>query len=174
MIEKLFMTRTEIIQLLIDKFNYKKYCEIGCDRNENFININIPIKVGVDPRRGGTLRMTSDEFFKDNNEFYDIFFIDGLHHADQVYRDITNSLLFLKPNGIIVIHDCNPISYIAQVSPKPRRWKLRPLGLWNGDVWKGWLRLRSEREDLEILVVDTDYGCGIVRKGHQELIKEWD
>jgi hypothetical protein len=154
---------------LIKNNNYKKYCEIGCNRNSNFKRINIPYTVGIDPRRGGTLKMTSDEFFKQNNEKFDIFFIDGLHHAEQVYRDIINSLIFLNINGTIVVHDCNPLSYFTQMVPRPRRPKE-----WNGDVWKGWLKLRSEREDIEMFAIDSDYGCGIIRKGKQNLISKWN
>ena len=38
-------------------------------------------------------------------------------------------------------------------------------GEWTGDVWKAIAELRVERIDLDIKVVDTDYGCGIIRNG---------
>ena len=57
-------SRTQIIQNIINKQNYKNYLEIGCDNDQNFSNILIKNKVGVDPLKGGTLRTTSDEFFK--------------------------------------------------------------------------------------------------------------
>jgi hypothetical protein len=38
-------------------------------------------------------------------------------------------------------------------------------GEWTGDVWKAIAHLRIERIDLDIKVVDTDYGCGIIRRG---------
>ena len=103
--------------------------------------------------------MTSDEFFdliKDHPEIqYDVIFIDGLHHADQVDKDIENSLKHLVPNGYIVLHDCNPISYDAQKIP-------RETVVWNGDVWKSIVKLRLTRSDLSIRVVDTDFGVGII------------
>jgi len=163
------MNRTDIINFLIKKFNYKTYCEIGCSKNKNFKRINIPYAVGVDPQKGGTLRMTSDDFFKKNIELYDIFFIDGLHHYDQVYRDILNSINVLTDGGTIVIHDCKPFNCESQMVPRPKKQKI-----WNGDVWKGFLKLRSERKDLKMFTIDTDYGCGIIRRGHQELINKWD
>ena len=52
----------------INKQNYKSYLEIGCDNDENFSRISIENKIGVDPSKGGTLRMTSDEFFKINKD----------------------------------------------------------------------------------------------------------
>ena len=38
---------------------------------------------------------------------------------------------------------------------------------WNGDTWKAFVKFRSTREDLEMFVVDTDFGCGVVRRGSQ-------
>ena len=161
--------RTEIINSLIKKFNYKTYLEIGCRKNENFNKVNIEKKIGVDPERGGTIRMTSDDFFKLNKENFDIVFIDGLHWSEQVYRDMVNSLVFLNTNGTIVIHDCNPLNYWSQIVPRPKRPKN-----WNGDVWKSFLKLKSERDKLDMFVVDVDYGCGIIRNGEQKLIEKWN
>ena len=41
-------------------------------------------------------------------------------------------------------------------------------GIWNGDCWKAYVQIRQERDDLAMYVVDTDYGCGVIRKGYQE------
>ena len=57
--------RLDIIEHFIKKNNYKSYLEIGCCKNEVFSKINIK-KVGVDPNSGGTVRLTSDNFFKTN------------------------------------------------------------------------------------------------------------
>ena len=48
----------------------------------------------------------------------------------------------------------------------------RVTSMWNGDVWKSIVKLRCLKEDLEICVVDTDWGVGIVRKGKQSLYKK--
>ena len=94
-------SRIEIIQRIINKQNYKKYLEIGCDNDENFSNISIDNKIGVDPLKGGTLRMTSDDFFKQNSQLFDLVFLDGLHTYEQTIKDINNSLKFiLKPDGM--------------------------------------------------------------------------
>ena len=37
---------------------------------------------------GGNMKITSDDFFKQNKNKYDCVFIDGLHIYDQVKRDI--------------------------------------------------------------------------------------
>ena len=45
---------------------------------------------------------------------FDLIFIDGLHLANQVQKDIENSLKFIKDEGFIVLHDCNPPSEYHQ------------------------------------------------------------
>ena len=129
-------SRTEIIQNIINKKNYEKYLEIGCDKDDNFSKIQAKIKVGVDPQRGGTIRMTSDEFFKKNNEIFDIIFLDGLHTYEQTIKDILNSLNIISDKGIILIHDCLPKKIWNQIVP-------RVYGHWNGDVWKAIVHSRT-------------------------------
>jgi hypothetical protein len=107
--------------------------------------------------------MTSDDFFAQNKENFDVIFIDGLHHADQVYKDVINSLNVLNDGGYIICHDLNPLSEEHQIIPFRG-------GEWNGDCWKAFVTLRKERSDLEMYTVDTDHGCGIITKGFQELI----
>lgn len=156
------MDRSEIIQSLIDKINAKSYLEIGIDSGNNFRLIRCDKKVSVDPNTdtSAMYHMTSDNFFNQNNETFDIIFIDGLHHADQVYRDITNSLKILNENGYIVCHDMNPLEESHQIIPFFS-------GAWNGDCWKAFVQLRCERGDLQMHVVNTDHGCGVISKGMQ-------
>ena len=104
--------------------------------------------------------MTSDEYFKNHKQKFEIIFIDGLHHNEQTYKDIINSLECLHKNGTIVVHDCNPKEKIHQVVPRISK-------VWNGDCWRAFVRLRKERDNLDMFVIDTDYGCGIIRKGEQ-------
>ena len=162
------MTRTEIINGLIEKNNYNSYLEIGVNTPEqpgyNWVGVKIHLKHGVDPNVNTTYKMTSDEFF-DNyiSQKYDIIFVDGLHLHEQVYRDIVNSLSNLNENGVIVVHDCNPITEITQ-----RRE--RASDAWHGDVWKAIVQLRIENPNIEINTVNTDEGCGIIKKGKQKLL----
>lgn len=160
------MLRSDIINTLIKNFSYKTYLEIGVrDKKQNFNKINICDKEGVDPNSLAEAEhiMTSDEFFNKNNKKFDIIFIDGLHIKDQFIRDVENSLKFLNDGGIIVCHDCLPNSFEEQDGgPYPPR-------AWTGDVWKGIAYFRMNRPDMEINVVDTDYGCGIIRSGKQNL-----
>ena len=82
-----FPSRINLIQKIINEQNYKSYLEIGCDNDENFSRISIKNKIGVDSLKGGTLRMTSDEFFKINKDYFDIIFVDGLHTYEQTIKN---------------------------------------------------------------------------------------
>ena len=51
-------------------------------------------------------KTTSDEFFKKNlNEKFDLIYIDGNHHSDNVLRDARNSFKLLNKGGFIVFDD---------------------------------------------------------------------
>ena len=148
--------RWDLLDYLIKKNNYSDYLEIGCDKDQLFSKVNIKNKIGVDPSNGGNVRKTSNDFFSDNREFFDIVFIDGLHKYEQVKQDIINSLKFLNENGVVLVHDCMPDSLGKQAVP---RYKMQ----WNGDVWKAIVDLRQD-ENLEIFTCSIDQGIGIIKK----------
>ena len=153
---KNYPSRIEIIQNIINKNNYKKYLEIGCDKDENFSKIKVEKKVGVDPIRGGTMRMTSDEFFNSNKETFDIIFLDGLHTYEQTIADIDNSLNIINEGGVIIIHDCLPKKIWNQIVP-------RVYGHWNGDVWKAIVHSRTYK-NADTYTCIADHGLGIIFK----------
>ena len=156
------MSRTEILNLLIEHYGYTDYLEIGLGDHLNFERINCKHKTGVDPDHSsrGDFVMDSDSFFAQNKKKFDLIFIDGLHYADQVMDDIINSLAALKQNGTIILHDCNPTNEAMQAVP--RRSKA-----WTGYVWKAFVQMRK-RSDLEMFTINTDCGCGVIRKGTQQ------
>ena len=161
------LDRGKIIQTYIDKVKAKKYLEIGMGAGLNFASINCDYKVCVDPTPTVpvTFSLTSDDFFAQNTEKFDVVFIDGLHWSEQVYKDIINSLSVLTEGGVIVCHDMNPHSEIIQRFPQAI-----PESEWTGDCWKAWVKLKTERDDLNMFVVDTDYGCGVITEGKQTLL----
>ena len=158
------MNRIDIINSLIQKNGYNSYCEIGVAGGECFQAIVCENKTSVDPEplSASVLKMTSDHFFENfeqlNPANFDIYFIDGLHHADQVLKDINNALNHLKPGGTIVCHDMLPINEKMQTIPIGDNVE------WTGDCWKAWVELRKTRSDLFMNVVNTDWGCGIISK----------
>ena len=155
-------SRLDMINYFIKKNDYKSYLEIGCDKNQIFSQITLNKKIGVDPYSGGNVRKTSDDFFKENAEKFDLIFIDGLHVYDQVKRDIINSINFLNKEGVILVHDCLPDTIGKQAVP---RYKMQ----WNGDVWKAIVDLR-QRDDLEIHTCFVDQGISIIKKENNSSI----
>ena len=156
--------RYDIINALIQKFNYKSYLEIGYRDGVCFNKIKINDKVSVDPAaEGATHILTSDTFFKQNKRTFDIIFVDGLHTSKQVEKDIINSLNSLNKGGRVVCHDMNPL-----VEETTKGVGLD--GNWNGDVWKAWVKLKSKRTDLNMYIVNADWGIGIIEEGTQDII----
>lgn len=191
--------RISIIQKIVDKMRAKVYVEIGIRDGSCFLRIKAPNKIAVDPvmaipskvkRRyyfkyyrnlfNRYYEMTSDDFFHKHDALLkqvgvDVVFVDGLHTYEQSLKDVRNSLVYLRDNGVIVMHDCNPLSEAA-ASPAASFEHAVQMGIpgftgeWNGDVWKTILYLRSYRKDLDVFVLDCDYGVGIVRRKRAEQI----
>jgi hypothetical protein len=165
--------RWELMNYLIEKYKLINYLEIGVNDGLCIRQIIAEHKDGVDPYPGSEVGgghfpeinypISSDDFFeliKGHDIKYDIIFIDGLHHSDQVDKDVQNALNHITDDGFIILHDCNPLVYEMQIVP-------RVTGLWNGDVWKSITRLRCTEPNLEVMVVDMDWGVGVVKKGNQ-------
>ena len=158
--------RYDIINYLIDKYKLINYLEIGVFQGENIRKIKALHKDGVDPGHEGYVvpevnyPMISDGFFellKDHEDIkYDIIFIDGLHHADQVAKDIKNSLKHIVDKGFIILHDCNPSSYDTQLIP-------RQTIAWTGDVWKAFVDFKINNPLYPSYVIDTDFGVGVIQ-----------
>ena len=169
---KFKVTRTDILNYLIEKYKYNTYLEIGVrnPQSGNFNNIKIKNKIGVDPnpiiKQDNIFVGTSDFFFIKNNKTFDLIFIDGLHLENQVDKDIANSLTCLNEGGMILLHDCNPPTEMHQRENYCVDGKYPA---WNGTVWKSFAKLRMTRPDLSMYVIDTDWGVGVIKKGSQEL-----
>lgn len=171
------------------------YLEIGVSRGQAFQKISADVKIAVDPafklpertreladakaRATHYFETTSDAFLDDETAFLeqhpiDVALIDGLHTYEQVVRDVEKTLRFLRDDGVIFLHDCNPPFALA--SRRAESWddfiaqQSGPLviGIWNGDVWKAIVHLRSTRHDLLVGVLKCDQGVGFVRKGVPE------
>ena len=166
-----------MINFLLEKLNGdKKYLEIGVRNPEaNYNKINCEIKYSVDPgiefkENPVDFKLTSDDFFNELSKGnilekkikFDVIFIDGLHLAEQVYKDILNALDYLREDGFIVLHDCNPpTEYHAR---EEHNFTLSPArNTWNGSVWKAFYKMRFN-EEVSSLCIDSDWGVGIITK----------
>lgn len=148
--------RYDLINDIIKTLGYQSYLEIGCRGDACYSRILAPKKTGVDPASGGTHRMTSDAFFAQNHDTFDLIFIDGLHVYEQVIVDIRNALACLSDNGTIVMHDCLPRECLAQ-------YDFQVIHAWNGDTWKAFVEART-LPDVDAATCLIDHGVGIIKK----------
>jgi len=169
--------RSEIINFLLQSLNRETtYLEIGVrNPDHNFNKINADQKYSVDPgvefkENPVDFKMTSDAFFSalSSNELlsneirFDVIFIDGLHLADQVERDIENALKFIKDDGFILLHDCNPPS--EWHAREEYYYDLTPAGkYWNGTTWKAFYKMRFDSR-VTSTCIDSDWGVGILTR----------
>ncbi len=157
------MYRWDIINSLIKKYEYTSYLEIGVQNKNCFNKIECKYKVSVDPDKmtDADFNITSNEYFDQLTPEvkFDIVFIDGLHHYDQVLLDIKNSLLHLNEGGTIICHDVLPTTELMQDRNDSG-------GEWTGDVWKAIATLRVNDTSLQIYTIDTDYGCAVIQRGY--------
>jgi SAM-dependent methyltransferase len=142
--------RIALVNLMLADRPDGRYLEIGCADNVLFDAVMAAEKIGVDPVRGGTHRMTSDAFFEQwDGGAFDVIFIDGLHLYPQVRRDLVNALAWLKPGGWIGMHDMLPRDWLEEHVPQ-----IRTSG-WTGDGWKVAFELAQAMEiDFRLLAID--------------------
>lgn len=187
------VSRRAVIQRCIDARNASVYLEIGVSDGRCFASVRAPRKVGVDPIRAAPLvveelakpgvlyfERTSDAFFETDApqalaDGVDVVFVDGLHTWEQAYRDCVNALRYLRPGGIILVHDCLPrtegqamaagsideAAALAETRGIPWDWA------WTGDTWKAIVALR-QHPDLVAYVLECDRGVGVIHRGASE------
>ena len=70
---------------------------------ENFkYNLNLE---GAGNANINFMKDNSDNFFNKNKSYYNLIYIDGSHHYEQVKKDFINSFNFLENNGYIICDD---------------------------------------------------------------------
>jgi hypothetical protein len=189
------VNRIKAVQIALADRVKPVYLEIGVSKGLAFRQISAEEKIAVDPafrlsehtravadakaRTTHYFETTSDAFFDNETAFLDrrpidVALIDGMHTYEQVVRDVENTLRYLRDDGVIFLHDCNPPFELA--GRPAESWddfiaqQSGPLviGVWNGDVWKAIVHLRSTRPDLLVGVLKCDQGVGFVRRGSPE------
>ena len=186
------MNRITLIQSLMKQKGLKNYLEIGVFNGHVFFRIESTFKIAVDPefkfdalrKIGKTIinpynlfnkyfSKTSDDFFaQDAGHLFaqnkiNIALVDGMHEYAYALRDVENILNYLSDDGVIIMHDCNPAT--KEAGRTYEEWKaMGSSGQWNGDVWKAIVHLRTLRKDIDVFVLDCDYGLGIITKRKPE------
>lgn len=188
--------RLEIIQRIVKALDAQVYLEIGVQSGRIISKVKAPVRIGVDPdfklkpevwikqnlwlSRFKAFEMSSDAFFDQKapqqlSSGVDVAFIDGLHTYAQVVKDVQHTLKYLKPHGVMILHDCNPMNAAGAFPVKDDFSEMQRLisqnelpgwnGHWNGDVWKAIAYFRISKPDLEVFTLDLDWGLGIIRRG---------
>ena len=154
--------KLQLINKLIKKHKYKSYLEIGVRKCKTFNQVKLKKsqKVGVDPAYKCKYQMTSDKFFKINEDTFDIILIEGNRQGDIPYRDIVNSLNILNEGGTIVIRGAN----------QPKDWfynKKLKIPRWKETVWKAVSQIHIETDCL-INTIKDENGLSIIKNGGGE------
>ena len=91
----------------------------------------------------------------DSSQTFDVVFVDPYHSYDASLINLQLGYQLVKPDGIMVVHDCNPPDEHL-TSPESRG------GAWCGLTYQAFIDFVRKRPELEYCVVDTDYGVGLV------------
>lgn len=138
------------------------YVEIGVHEGHSLAFVQPGTRiVGVDPEPKVAdpppdctiVSRASDDFFAEptalEGDTIDLAFADGLHWWEQTLRDVANLERHASPDGVILIHDCNPIDEVTAA-------RERTTAVWSGDVWKTVVALRRYRPDLTVTTADVE------------------
>ena len=137
-----------LINDLISDLNYKSYLELGVSVGESWKLISCENKIGVDNNINvanefdGVIHSTTDDYFLNNKDKFDLIYIDALHEKNQVYKDFKNSFNVLNDSGVIIFHDVNPFD-ISQTHFNS-----------SGDVFELWIELAKT---YKVYIIKNEY-----------------
>ena len=153
------------------------YLEIGVQAGLLFSEIHADHAVAVDPafllehniahhkKSIYLYHDTSDRFFSDPKASavlggkIDLAFLDGLHIFEFLLRDFYNTEAFSSKSGLIIMHDCLPLSCEMAIRNEGQAIESGKSTAypnhWTGDVWKVVAILAKYRPDLTITCLDS-------------------
>lgn len=166
----------DVLRRLHDLVRPRSYLEIGVETGATLAFAHAAaLAIGIDPDssklrrellppKARVFHETSDAFFQRQSredalgaQRLDLAFIDGMHLFEYALRDFMHVEAWSEPNGVVVLHDCVPISALS--ASRERR-----TNFWVGDVWKLVSILREYRPELRVKIVATaPSGLVIVR-----------
>jgi hypothetical protein len=167
--------KVDIVHALAERFGYRRYLEIATGTTGNFYHLidrgrfadcrrllyNIPANFSD----GSPIDYWSPSFdisaplaaLAAENRRFDVMLVDPYHTYEASRRDLEAALTLLAPGGAIVVHDCLPPSE-AIATPEFKR------GSWCGVTYKAYLDFVLAHRATRYVTIDTDFGCGVVRK----------
>ena len=150
----------------------RRYLEVGVNKGETFLAVEIAERTAVDPEfrfdwqaaAGPTTvfhEVPSDTYFATCRESFDIVFLDGLHVFAQTFRDFCNTLLVTHERSLIVIDDTVPDDiYSSWPHPRESRAFRRQAGghggSWHGDIFKMVFAIHDFFPRLSYVTIGTE------------------
>jgi hypothetical protein len=185
---------SHLINSLLTKTKNSQYLEIGVMAGVTFHQVTeSSLKVAVDPKflfdvshlMSANVRyetMTSDMYFLQNKQIFDVIFIDGLHEFKQSLKDLLSSLAILShETAYVIIDDIWPTDIFSSLPDQQECYDLRreflrsnevPLD-WRGDVYKILFFTKSFLGTWKASVVtetaDTNHRLILTRYGRNNL-----
>lgn len=170
------MKYLDALALIHQTLSPVSYVEIGCRHGHSLKLARCPaVAIDPEPDIRETLsapiqlfRETSDHFFATHDlrallgGAVDLAFVDGMHKAEFVLRDILNLESQAARNSVILVDD---------VLPRKIEWSTRErqTQAWTGDVYKVIPFLRKHRPDLEVFVFDIKIkGLAVISRLNHE------
>jgi hypothetical protein len=165
------MRKFEIVNALAAKCGYRSYLEICTpSTGQAFHKVSeaqlrtrhrLMYRCPRDFNDGDEITFSSDddriEGLLPHGALYDIIFVDAWHTYACVQRDLELAFSLLSPGGTMVVHDCSPPSRDVAV-PEFRHCP------WCGVTYCAYIDFVWSRQQVDHYTVDTDYGCGLVKK----------
>ncbi|MGB9365915.1 MAG: hypothetical protein WCE79_07875 [Xanthobacteraceae bacterium] len=168
--------KTDIIHFLSDRHGYRSYLEIctpvsgglygKIDRSRftrcHRLMYRCPPTCddGMDVNFRSADMRTAELFetIRSLSLCYDVVLVDPFHTYDATYRDLVEALSITSDRGAVVVHDCYPPSEDLVA----REWSR---AAWCGVTFMAFIDFLKNNPELTYATVDTDYGCGVFRKG---------
>lgn len=188
------LSRHRILQQLVALYDEPRYLEVGVSRAVTFDRVPAATKVAVDPvfefdvaerrdRHPGSSyhQVTSDEYFAsvvEPGQQFDVVYLDGLHTLEQTLRDLMNAVHHLQPEGVIVIDDTRPPSYLASLPGRQNFFDVRSwLGLddqkaWMGDVYRLVYFIETFCPHLSFATIADNHGQSVVWRQRRASVPE--
>lgn len=178
------ITRKDVLRPLLALYDQPRYLEVGVSRGVTFHRVPAAFKVAVDPLfqfdvadrqerhpEASYHEVTSDDYFAtviDPAQQFDVVYLDGLHTLEQTLRDLMNALHHLQPDGVIVIDDTRPPTYLASLPGRENFFTVRTwLGLdeqkaWMGDVYRLVYFIETFCPHLSFATIADNHGQTVV------------
>jgi hypothetical protein len=168
--------KSDLINALSDIHGYRSYLEVCVPGSGNQYSLvdrskyptcrRLVYRCPDDWSDGGDVHFRSNDLaigecigqIRRDGPRFEIMLLDPWHEYEISYRDIAEGFALIESHGTIVVHDCLPPDE-ALANPK----EFGPDG-WCGVTYKAFLDFVTSRSDLVYCTVDTDFGCGIIRK----------